>query len=48
MFFVSVQSAHPKVKNFNELQKKLFATNDVPGTLCYIRQAYLKIKAAKK
>ncbi|XP_041978448.1 uncharacterized protein LOC121732583 [Aricia agestis] len=43
-----LQSANPKLKNFKELQKRLLDTNDVPGVLCYIRQAFLKMKSIKK
>ncbi|PZC86407.1 uncharacterized protein LOC110376318 [Helicoverpa armigera] len=43
-----LSSAIPKLKVFEEVSKKLLETNDVPGALCSIRQAFLKSKMYKK
>ncbi|KAI5651863.1 chromosome segregation protein spc25 domain-containing protein [Phthorimaea operculella] len=37
----------PKLKKFDELKTTLQETNDVPGVLCDIREAFLKIKNKK-
>ncbi|XP_050346120.1 uncharacterized protein LOC126770655 [Nymphalis io] len=43
-----LQSINPKLKTFKDLQQKLKETNDVPGVLCCLRQAFMAIKEAKK
>lgn len=43
-----MQNVHPKLKLFKELQKKLLQTNDVPGALCCVRQAFLELREIKK
>ncbi|KAF9424059.1 hypothetical protein HW555_000768 [Spodoptera exigua] len=43
-----LSSVTPKITDFKELQKKLDETNDVPGALCCIRQAFINIKTNKK
>ncbi|XP_035433065.1 uncharacterized protein LOC118264607 [Spodoptera frugiperda] len=43
-----LSSATPKLSDFKELQKRLDETNDVPGALCCIRQAFINIKMNKK
>uniref|UniRef100_A0A2A4JS26 Kinetochore protein SPC25 n=1 Tax=Heliothis virescens TaxID=7102 RepID=A0A2A4JS26_HELVI len=43
-----LSTVKPKLKAFEELNNKLLETNDVPGALCCIRQAFLKAKMYKK
>ncbi|CAD0199352.1 unnamed protein product [Chrysodeixis includens] len=41
-------SVTPKLPEFKEFQQTLQETNDVPGALCSIREAFLTIKTNKK
>nr|XP_026488364.1 uncharacterized protein LOC113395039 [Vanessa tameamea] len=43
-----LQSIYPKLKTFKDLQRMLKETNDVPGVLCCLRQAFTLLKDAKK
>ncbi|XP_046959511.1 uncharacterized protein LOC124529690 [Vanessa cardui] len=43
-----LQSIYPKLKTFKDLQRKLKETNDVPGVLCCLRQAFMLLKDSKK
>lgn len=47
-FIFSVLNVTPKLHIFKELQQRLQETNDVPGALCCIRQAFMDIKMNKK
>ncbi|CAG9584649.1 unnamed protein product [Danaus chrysippus] len=42
-----LQSVNPKLKCFKELQKELYDTNNVPGILCTLRQAFVALKDKK-
>ncbi|XP_039753832.1 uncharacterized protein LOC120629119 [Pararge aegeria] len=43
----TLQSMNPTLRIFKELQRKLQETNDVPGVLCWIRQAFISHKLNK-
>ncbi|XP_075973519.1 uncharacterized protein LOC142974845 [Anticarsia gemmatalis] len=46
--YYQLDRVSPKLHGFKDLQKQLQETNDVPGCLCCIRQAFMNIKKNKK
>ncbi|KAG6462751.1 hypothetical protein O3G_MSEX013440 [Manduca sexta] len=43
-----ILSTTPNLEEFKEIKRKLLETNDVPGALCSIRQAFKTLKSNKK
>ncbi|XP_013199822.1 uncharacterized protein LOC106142568 [Amyelois transitella] len=46
--YYELLSTTPKIPSLKEIQRKLKDSNDVPGCLCSVRQAFITMKANKK